>query len=160
MEPLRWKSVTDEFTHWIMTPGMDAGELGETDKLLQAAQLLRLSEAGFARDQHDAIAEQADPFGEKLDWYSLGLLDALRVSRGRDFGRLRLLTYLILLSRCSVAAVRSTEHLLTRLHQAEPGRYIEAGRRTILDMLAGKRTEPGRYVELLAADVMSTPHRV
>jgi len=154
--------VTDEFTHWIMTPGMDAGELGETDKLLRAAQLLRMSEAGFARDQPDAIAEQADPFGEKLDWYSLGLLDALRVSRGRDFGRLRLLTYLILLSEKGpgVAALRSTEHLLTRLHQTEPGRYIEAGRRTILDMLAGKRTEPGRYVELLAADMMSTPHRV
>ncbi len=76
---------------------MDAHELMETDKLLQAAQLLRLSEAGFARDQHGRITQQADPNGEKLDWYSLGLLDALRVARGYDRDRSRLLIYLILL---------------------------------------------------------------
>lgn len=141
---------------------MDAGELGETDKLLQAAQLLRLSEAGFARDQHGTIAEQADPFGEKLDWYSLGLLDALRVSRGYDLGKLRLLTYLILLCEKGPgeAALRSTERLIARLNQAAPARYIEAGRRAILDALAGRRTEPGSYLALLAADAVETSHLV
>lgn len=133
---------------------MDAGDLDETDRLLQVARLLRLSEAGFARDEPGALVEKLDPCGERLDWYSLGLADALRVSRGHGLGRLRLLVYLMLLCDRGPgeAAVRATEHLVARLHDAGPARYIEAGRTTVLDTLAGRRIEPGRYWALLAAD--------
>jgi len=136
---------------------MDANELKETDRLLRAAQLLKSSEAGFARDYHGRITEQADPEGEKLDWYSLGLLDALRLSRGYDLGRLRLLTYLMLLAERGPgeAAVRAAERLFMRLNQADPGRHTNAGRRAMLRMSSGKRTVPGTYAGLLAADAAS-----
>ena len=132
---------------------MDPAELEATDKLLQVARLLRFSEAGIARDR-GRVGQGADPDGEKLDWYCLGLLDALRIARGYDRDRLRLLTYLMLLCDTgpSEAVRRSTERLLSRLNQAVPSRYIDAGRRTISRLLAGQRADPGSYAALLASD--------
>ena len=134
----------------------------ETDKLLKATQLLRLSEAGFARDQHGRITQQADPNGEKLDWYSLGLLDALRVAHGYDRDRSRLLTYLLLLidKGPGESVRRSAERLFASLNHANRARYIDAGRRTIGRLLAGERTDPGSYAELLVADVQASRCRV
>lgn len=134
---------------------MDAIELDATDKLLQAAQFLRLSEAGFARDRHGRITQEADPDGEKLDWYSLGLLDELRVARGYDREHLRLLTYLMLLCETAPGETvrRSTERLLASLSHANPTRYIDAGRCTVGRLLTGQRVDPGNYAELLVADV-------
>ena len=133
---------------------MDPAELETTDKLLQVARLLRFSEAGIARDRHGGVGQGGDPDGEKLDWFCLGLLDALRIARGYDRDRLRLLTYLMLLCDTgpSEAVRRSTERLLSRLNQAVPSRYIDAGRRTISRLLAGQHADPGSYAALLAAD--------
>ncbi len=141
---------------------MDSVEVDATDKLLQAAQLIRLSEAGFARDHHGPITQRADPNGERLDWYSLGLLDALRVARGHDRDRLRLLIYLMLLCETGPGETvrRSTERLFASLSHVDPARYIDAGRRTIGRLLAGQRVDPGRYSELLAADVSVSRRRV
>lgn len=134
---------------------MDPVKLDATDKLLQVAQLLRLSEVGFARDRHGRITQEADPDGEKLDWYCVGLLDGLRVARGYDRERLRLLTYLMLLCETGPGETvrRSTERLFASLNHANPARYINAGRCTIGRLLAGQRVDPGNYAELLTADV-------
>jgi len=134
---------------------MDPVELDETNKLLQTAQLLRLSEAGFARDHHGRITQEADPDGQKLDWYCLGLLDGLRRARGYHRKRLRLLAYLMLLCETAPGETvrRSTERLLASLGHANPARYIDAGRCTVRRLLAGQRVDPGNYAELLVADV-------
>ena len=134
---------------------MDPVELDTTDKLLQAAQLLRLGEAGFARDRHGRITQEGDPDGEKLDWYCVGLLDGLRVARGYDRDRLRLLTYVMLICERGPGETvrRSTERLLASLSHANTARYIDAGRCAVRRLLAGQRVDPGRYAELLVADV-------
>ena len=140
---------------------MDPAELETTDKLLQVARLMRASEAGIARDRHGGIAERADPNGEKLDWYCLGLLDALRVTRGYDRDRLRLLTYLMLVCETGPGETvrRTTERLFAGLSHANPARYIDAGRRTIGLLLAGQRVDPGGYAELLVGDIGTGTHR-
>ena len=136
---------------------MDARELDETDKLVQAARLLRMSAAGFARDHHGGIAASADPDGEKLDWYSVGILDALRCSRGYDKGKLRLLIYLILISENGPGdrARRSAERLISHLTHKDAARYIEAGRRAITRLLSGEKRAPADYAELLSDDTRS-----
>ena len=132
---------------------MDPAELEATDKLLQVARLLRFSEAGIARDR-GRVGQGADPDGEKLDWYCLGLLDALRVTRGYNRDRLRLLIYLMLACETGPGETvrRSSERLFASLNQATPRRYIDAGRRTVERLLAGQRADPGSYAALLATD--------
>jgi hypothetical protein len=69
-------------------------DIDELDRSLEAALLLRASEAGFARDYRSgaAFGQQEDRL--RLEAFSLGLLDALAQRMGDRHRSLKLLAYM------------------------------------------------------------------
>lgn len=134
---------------------MTPSELGELDSLLQAAQLLRLSEQGRARDGYRGLAEQVDANGDKLDAFSLGILDGLLASHGARSTLLPLLVYLLKVSEHGPgsAALRATSYALAVESRSENRRYVELGRSTVERLLAGGPAGPGGYADLLLGEL-------
>jgi hypothetical protein len=134
---------------------MTPSELGELDSLLQAAQLLRLSEQGRARDDYQGLAEQVDANGDKLDAFSLGILDGLLASHGARSTLLPLLIYLVKVSEHGpgAAALRATEYALAVESRSGNRRYVELGRATVERVLAGEPAGPGGYADLLLGEL-------
>jgi hypothetical protein len=128
--------------------------LDEIDKALQTAQMLRLSEGGFARDNFGNLMQRCEQAAEKLDAYAAGVLAAL--SRGADISQetFGLLAYSFAI--CDVgpglAALAKTERMLQCSSVAELRRYFLLGSRTVRRMLEGAATTPGEFARLLQAE--------
>jgi len=144
--------MTDASAPWGAAP-VSSDEITGIDQMLQAAQLLRQSEQARARDQSGVLAGRLDPEGEKLDAYSLGLLDGVRTIAGGDAGFLRLLAYLLVL--CEIGpgpAPEAAERMVRLAHDEHLSRYVDLGRQTVFDIFVGEGTEPERFALLLLAE--------
>jgi hypothetical protein len=137
---------------------MTPSALGELDALLQAAQLLRLSEEGRVRDQYLGLAAKVDANGEKFEAFGLGILLGLITSYGAGPSLLPLLVYLVKVNEHGTgpAALRATVSALLLENRPESRAYIELGRDTVRRALAGDNIGPGGYAELLLREL--TPH--
>ena len=144
--------MTDASVPWGAAP-INSDEISGIDRMLQAAQLLRQSEQARARDRSGVLAGQLDPEGEKLDAYSLGLLDGVRTIAGGDVGFLRLLAYLLVL--CEIgpgSAPEAAERMVRLAHDEHLSRYVDLGRQTVFDIFVGEGTEPERFAGLLLSE--------
>ncbi len=144
--------MTDPFSSWVGTP-ISSTEIVGVDQMLQAAQLLRQNEQARVRDCGGALGGRLDPDGEKLDAYSLGLLDGVRTIAGGDIGFLRLLAYLLML--CEIGpgrAPEAAEGILGLAQDKDLSRYVDIGRQTVFDIFVGEGTEPERFALLLLSE--------
>lgn len=132
-------------------------ELAQLDGMLCAAQLLCLRARGYARDYCKGIDDALDPLGQKLDAFRLGVLDGLRTSTGTGEHALRLLVYLLQLSKHGPGAetVVTVERTLANASCGEIERYAKIGRLEILRLLAGESVGPQSYADLLLAERVS-----
>jgi hypothetical protein len=128
--------------------------LGKIDKALQTAQMLRLSEGGFARDNHGNLMQQRKTAGEKLDAYAAGALAALSRDTGTDQDTFGLLLYAFAICDLGpgLAALAKTRRMLACHSDSELRRYFLLGARTVRRMLEGSPTSPGEFARLLEAE--------
>jgi len=144
--------MTDTSVPWGAAP-INPDEISGIDQMLQAAQLLRESEKARARDRGDTLDGRLDPEGDRLDAYSLGLLDGVRTIAGGDVGFLRLLAYLLML--CEIGpgpAPEAAERILSLAQNERLSRYVDLGRQMVFDIFMGEGTEPERFALLLLAE--------
>ena len=144
--------MTDASAPWRPAP-INSDEITGIDQMLQAAQLLRQSEQARARDRSGVLAGRLDPEGERLDAYSLGLLDGVRTIAGGDVSFLRLLAYLLML--CEIGpghAPEAAERILSLAQNERLSRYVDLGRQTVFDIFVGEQTEPERFALLLLSE--------
>jgi len=132
----------------------DQVSIGQIDKALQTAQMLRLSEGGFARDNHGNLMQKRDAAAEKLDAYAAGVLAGLTDDTGLDRDAFRLLIYAFAICDLGpgLAALAKTRRMLGCNADAKLRRYFLLGARTVHRMLEGSPTTPGEFARLLAAE--------
>jgi len=130
-------------------------DIGELDKLLEAAVLLRSSEDGYARDYRNGPAFGREEDSIRLDAFTFGVLDALARTLGEHVETLSLLAYLMNLLDLGPGnpARTGAARLLNRGALPELRRYVAGGRRLALRMLAGQTVQPGLYAELLEEEL-------
>ena len=144
--------MTDPFSSWVGTP-ISSAEIAGVDQMLHAAQLLRQSEEARARDRGDTLDGRLDPDGDRLDAYSLGLLDGVRTIAGGDVGFLRLLAYLLVL--CEIGpgpAPEAADRMVRLAHDEHLSSYVDLGRQTVFDIFVGEGTEPEQFALLLLSE--------
>jgi hypothetical protein len=144
--------MTDASAPWRPAP-INSDEITGIDQMLQAAQLLRQSEQARARDRSGVLAGRLDPEGERLDAYSLGLLDGVRTIAGGDVGFLRLLAYLLVL--CEIGpgpAPEAADRMVRLAHDENLSRYVDLGRQTVFDIFVGEGTESEQFALLLLSE--------
>ncbi len=144
--------MTDASASWRPAP-INSDEITGIDQMLQAAQLLRQSEQARARDSSGVLGGRLDPEGEKLDAYSLGLLDGVRTIAGGDVGFLRLLAYLLVL--CEIGpgpAPEAADRMVRLAHDEHLSSYVDLGRQTVFDIFVGEGTEPEQFALLLLSE--------
>lgn len=136
---------------------LDMAQLKQIDSILRAASLIRSTEFGYARDQHGSLIERLDPLGHKLDAFSVGIIDAIRIAVSASTAWLPLLTYLLKLGEHGVdGALRGAEQML-RLSRCEAfDAYVEPGRQTVYAVFAGHRNALRAYAALLRAEEQSS----
>lgn len=132
--------------------GLDIHEL---DKLLEAAVLLRSSEAGYARDYRNGNAFGREEDWLRLDAFTFGVLDTLARTLGEHSVTLSLLVYLknLLDHGPGAAAREGAAKMLGFGNLPDVRRYVAGGRRLALRMLAGQTVQPGLYAELLEEEL-------
>jgi hypothetical protein len=130
-------------------------DIGELDKLLEAAVLLRSSEDGYARDYRNGPAFSREEDSIRLDAFTFGVLDALARTLGEHIETLSLLAYLtnLLDHGPGTDARTGAATMLNRGALPELRRYVAGGRRLALRMLAGQTMQPGLYAELLEEEL-------
>jgi hypothetical protein len=144
--------MTDASAPWRPAP-INSDEITGIDQMLQAAQLLRQNEQARARDRSGVLAGRLDPEGERLDAYSLGLLDGVRTIAGGDVGFLRLLAYLLVL--CEIGpgpAPEAADRMVRLAHDENLSRYVDLGRQTVFDIFVGEGTESEQFALLLLSE--------
>ena len=147
--------MTDLFTPRGVAPTSLAG-ITEVDQMLRAAQLLRQSEQARALDRGGVLAGRLDPDGKKLDAYSLGLLDGVRMVAGGEIGVLTLLAYLLMLCEMGPGRAREAAERILSLEEHEDLRsYVDRGRQTVFDGVMGVEHGPGRFALLLLSETPS-----
>ena len=147
--------MTDLSTPRGVAPTSLAG-ITEVDQMLRAAQLLRQSEQARALDRGGVLAGRLDPDGKKLDAYSLGLLDGVRMVAGGEIGVLTLLAYLLMLCEMGPGRAREAAERILSLEEHEDLRsYVDRGRQTVFDVVMGVEYGPGRFALLLLSETPS-----
>ncbi len=147
--------MTDFSTPRGVAPTSLAG-ITEVDQMLHAAQLLRQSEQARALDRGGVLASRLDPDGKKLDAYSLGLLDGVRMVAGGEIGVLTLLAYLLMLCEMGPGRAREAAERILSLEDHEDLRsYVDRGRQTVFDVVMGVENGPGRFALLLLSETSS-----
>jgi hypothetical protein len=126
----------------------------QIDKVLQTAQMLRLSEGGFARDNHGNLMQNRDAAAEKLDAYAAGVLAALSKDTELDRDAFSLLVYALAICDLGpgLAALAKTRRMLGCNADLILRRYFLLGARTVRSMLEGSATTPGEFARLLEAE--------
>ena len=132
----------------------DPASIGQIDKALQTAQMLRLSEGGFARDNHGNLMQQRDAAAEKLDAYAAGVLAALSQDTELERDLFCLLVYAFAVCDLGpgLAALAKTRRMLGCNTDVNLRRYFLLGARTVRRMFAGSPTAPGEFARLLEAE--------
>ena len=147
--------MTDFSTPRGVAPTSLAG-ITEVDQMLRAAQLLRQSEQARALDRGGVLAGRLDPDGKKLDAYSLGLLDGVRMVAGGEIGVLTLLASLLMLCEMGPGRAREAAERILSLEEHEDLRsYVDRGRQTVFDVVMGVENGPGRFALLLLSETPS-----
>jgi hypothetical protein len=132
-------------------------DIEELDRSLEAALLLRASEAGFARDYRSGAAFGQEEDRLRLEAFSLGLLDALAQRLGDRQQNLRLLAYMNALVEYGpgIKAREAGQRMLDLSYKPQLGRYVAGGRRHALKVLRGNARETGLFAELLVEELQS-----
>jgi hypothetical protein len=132
---------------------LDKAELTQIDSILRAANLIRSTELGYARDRHGNLVERLDPQGHKLDAFSVGIIDAIRIAVSASAAWLPLLTYMLKLGEHGAdGALHGAEQML-KLSRAETfDAYVEQGRQTVYAVFADHRDALQAYAALLRAE--------
>lgn len=131
-------------------------DIDELDKSLEAAVMLRSSEAGYARDYRNGTAFGRVEDERRLDAFSFGLFDALAERTGNRAQTLALLIYFcaLLEQGPGINARRSFEAMWTIGTKPKLGRYVVGGRLHVLRMLSGKKAEAGIFAKLLEQELL------
>lgn len=136
---------------------LDVAELKQIDSILRAANLIRSTELGYARDQHGSLVERLDPLGHKLDAFSIGIIDAIRIAVSASTAWLPILAYLLKLGEHGMdTALRGAEQMLRLSRSEHCDAYVEQGRQTVYAVFAGHRNALQAYAALLRAEEQSS----
>lgn len=134
---------------------MEPTDIGRIDALLQAAQTLRLSERGRARDAWGGLVKHVDVNGRRIGALTVGLVDALLVAHDGPAYLLPLLIYALLVSDHGPGprAVEESRRLLALKRSGELRRYVTLGHRIASRAFAGEPADPGGFAELLLSEI-------
>ena len=130
-------------------------DINALDKSLEAAVLLRSSEAGYARDYRRGAAFGRDEDQRRLDAFSFGLIDALAERAGDRSETLSLLIYLyVLLEQGPGVNARDAYQAMRKIGtKANLRRYVAGGRLHVFRMLAGSSPQAGIFAKLLEEEL-------
>jgi len=133
---------------------MNEREIRELDKSLEIAQLIRASEAGYARDHRTGPTLGHDADLVRLEAFTLGLLDALSKRLSFRNCRLALMVYLHkLVENGPGESVRIKFGEMIQLADKQHlARYINGGRYHIERVLMGESPDVGRFARLLSEE--------
>ena len=133
---------------------IEAWTIGELDQAVQTAQLLKLSEGGFARDRFGNLLEQKDESRDKLDSYVIGVLDQLCRARASKACILPLIVFALAISDFGpgLAALNKAQRMIDSMSNQNYLRYVDLGRRSVRQMFHGPATAPGEFARLLSKD--------
>ena len=126
--------------------------IGEIDRALQTAHLLRLSEHGHARDRFGDLAQARDPAGRKLDAYCSGVLTALVYGKEGYKEVVGVLIYALVVSYLGpgLNAIARAARMLRAESDPQTRPFFTLGFCTVERMIGGEPTCPGEFARLLA----------
>jgi hypothetical protein len=130
-------------------------DIDELDRSLEAALLLRASEAGFARDYRSGAAFGREEDQLRLEAFALGMFDALAQRLGDRQQCLHLLAYMSALVEHGPGsrAREAVQRMLDLNYRPQLCRYVAGGRRHAMKVLRGNARETGLFAELLAEEL-------
>jgi hypothetical protein len=134
---------------------MTGFDIDKTDQSLEITELLRASEAGYARDYRQGAAFGTEGDTRRLDAFTLGMLDALAHRMVSPADALKLLVYLHkLLARGPGQLARNASRQMLALDGIPTlKRYVAGGRYHAIRALTGRSHDVGRFARLLAEEL-------
>lgn len=129
-------------------------DITEIDKSLEIVVLVRAGEAGYMRDRRSGPVFGYAGDLQRLDAFTLGLLDGLAARLGTRHDWLPLLVYLYQLNENGPGEVARRSHWqMCNLKEAhELARYVAGGRHHIRRALADDQPDVGRFARLLTEE--------
>lgn len=134
---------------------MTSFDIDKIDKSLYIVELLRASEAGYARDYRKGTAFGTEGDMRRIDAFTLGMLDSLAHRLGSAANSLKVLVYLhkLLVHGPGQLTRNACQEMIDLGSISLYNRYLAGGRYHALRALTGRSNETGRFARLLSEEL-------